>query len=145
VKLLDVNVVLAAHRADHPDHTATRAWLDDLLARGESFGVPWHVWWSFVRLSTHPKIFSEPTPLSDLLAFIEAIRGQPAHILVAPGGPHLDHLRFACEQGEASGDLVPDATLVALAREHYCEIVSYDRDFARFPGITWSRPVLDGD
>jgi toxin-antitoxin system PIN domain toxin len=145
VKLLDVNVVLPAHRADHPDHQATRAWLDNLLDRGESFGVPWHVWWSFVRLSTHPKIFREPTPLSDLVEFIATIRDQPAHIGIAPGATHLDQLRLACEQGEATGDLVPDATLVALALEHSCEIVSYDRDFARFPGIRWSRPVLDDD
>ena len=41
----------------------------------------------------------------------------------------------------ATGDLVPDAYLAALALEHRCQIVSIDRDFARFEGLAWERPV----
>ena len=54
MKLLDVNIVPAAHRADHPDHEVARAWLDQLLEHDEQFGVPWTVWWSFLRLGSHP-------------------------------------------------------------------------------------------
>jgi hypothetical protein len=31
LKLLDVNVVLAAHRDDHPDFGTARAWLDQTI------------------------------------------------------------------------------------------------------------------
>jgi len=140
VKLLDVNVVLAAHRADHPDHTTARPWLDDLLASGDQFGVPWMVWWSFVRLSSHPRVFRLPTPLTDVFDFISALRAQPGHIPVEPGEAHLDCLRTVCASGEAAADLVPDAVLAALATEHGAEVVSFDRDFARFPELRWSRP-----
>lgn len=34
-----------------------------------------------------------------------------------------------------------DAHLAALAIEHNCGIVSFDRDFSRFPGITLISPV----
>jgi toxin-antitoxin system PIN domain toxin len=145
MRILDVNVVLPSHREDHPDHVPTRAWLDALLAGGGTFGVPWSVWWSFVRLSTHPRVFPDPTPIDDLLAFIEAMRAQPGHIAVDPGPSHVENLRAACERGEATGDLIPDSVLVALAIEHGGEIVSYDRDFARFEGVRWSRPVLKGN
>ena len=60
MKLLDVNVVLPAHRADHPDHQVARAWLEGLTASGEQFGVPWTVWWSFLRLCTHQRVFPRP-------------------------------------------------------------------------------------
>jgi uncharacterized protein len=140
VKLLDVNVILAAHRADHPDHAAARPWLDGLVASGDQFGVPWTVWWSYLRLSSHSRVFSVPTPLTDALGFISALRAQPGHVPVEPGESHLDCLRAVCTEGEAAGDLMPDAVLAALGTEHGAEVVSFDRDFARFPRLRWSRP-----
>jgi toxin-antitoxin system PIN domain toxin len=140
VKLLDVNVVLSAHRADHPDHVTARAWLDDLLAAGGQFGVPWMVWWSFLRLSSHPRVFPVPTPVPEALDFITAVRAQPGHISVEAGDTHLDCLRAVCEDGDATADLMPDAVLAALAEEHGGEVVSFDRDFARFPRLRWSKP-----
>jgi hypothetical protein len=35
---------------------------------------------------------------------------------------------------------VADAYLAALAIEHGCQWISFDRDFARFPGLNWSKP-----
>lgn len=140
MKLLDVNVVLPAHRADHPDHVAARNWLDALLASREQFGVPWMVWWSFLRLSSHPRVFPVPTPVDEAFEFIQAIRAQPGHISVEPAADHLDCLGRVCQLGEATADLVPDAVFAALAVEHGGELVSFDRDFARFPGLRWSRP-----
>ena len=140
MKLLDVNVVLPAHRADHPDHVVARNWLDALLAGREQFGVPWIVWWSFLRLSSHPRVFHVPTPLEEAIEFIRAVRAQPGHISVEPGDNHLDCLRTVSQRGEATADLVPDAVLAALTVEHGGELVSFDRDFARFPDLRWSTP-----
>lgn len=137
MKVLDVNVVLSAHRADHPDHVAARSWLDALLASGEQFGMPWMVWWALVRLSSHPRVFPVPTPMEAVFDFIQALPAQPGHIAVEAGENHLDCLRRVCERGEATADLVPDAV---LAVEHGGELVSFDRDFARFPDLRWSRP-----
>ncbi|MGI8573941.1 MAG: PIN domain-containing protein [Egibacteraceae bacterium] len=50
-----------------------------------------------------------------------------------------------CTAADATGDLAADAGLAALALEHGCEIVSFDRDFARFEGIRWLRPTRTGD
>jgi toxin-antitoxin system PIN domain toxin len=142
VKLLDVNVVLPAHREDHPDHAIARAWLDNLLLGGEQFGVPWMVWWTFLRLSSHPRVFPVPTPLEESFEFIEAVRAHPGHIPVEAGAYHLDCLRGVCRGGEVTADLMPDAVLAALAVEHGGEVVSFDRDFARFPDLLWIRPEL---
>jgi predicted nucleic acid-binding protein len=63
-----------------------------------------------------------------LLAFIRI--GTKASIVPSPhDGP-----------GGDSGNLTTDADLAALAVEHGADIVSYDRDFARFPGITHHLP-----
>jgi len=41
----------------------------------------------------------------------------------------------------SAGNLVSDAHLAALAREHGAELCSCDGDFARFPGVRWVDPL----
>lgn len=141
--LLDVNVVLAAHREDHAQHRSVRAWLDSMLAGGGQFTVPSLVWASFLRLATNRRIFEVPTPRTDAFAFLEAMIAQPGHLLVAPGPRHLDLLRALCDEADALGDLVPDAVIAAVAAEHSCEVVTLDRDFARFESVQHRRPADD--
>lgn len=138
--LLDVNVTLAAHRHDHPDHRAVRTWFEEMLAADEPFAVPVMVWASFVRLATHRRIFAVPTPRADAFAFIEATCAQPLHVPVAPGPRHLPLVRRLCDEADAVGDLVPDAVIGAIAVEYSCELVTLDRDFARFPSVRQLRP-----
>lgn len=139
--LLDVNVVLAAHRGDHPDHDSVRAWFDEMLVGRERFTVPMLVWASFLRLSTSRRIFEVPTPRDEAFAFIEATRAQPLHLAVAPGPGHVGLLRRLCDEADANGDLVADAVIGAVAVEHDCEVVTLDRDFARFASVRHRRPV----
>jgi uncharacterized protein len=140
VLLLDVNVVLAAHRGDHPDHAPVRDWFDMMLAGDERFTVPALVWASFLRLATNRRIFEVPTPRPDAFAFIDATCAQPLHLSVAPGPRHLTLLRRLCDEADASGDLIPDAVIAAVAAEHSCAIVTLDRDFARFGSVRHTRP-----
>lgn len=140
--LLDVNVVLAAHRADHPDHVPVRGWFDGMLAGDERFAVPALVWGSFLRLATNRRIFEVPTPFAEAFSFIEATCAQPLHLPVGPGRRHLTLLRELCEEADAVGDLIPDAVIAAVAAEHSCEVVTLDRDFARFESVRFRRPAV---
>lgn len=140
--ILDVNVVVAAHRQDHPAFPEVRSWFDRLTQEERRFGVPEPVWASFVRITTNRRIFEIPTPLADAFAFVWAVRAQPHHVGVVPGALHLGLFEQLCHEGKATGDLVADAYLAAIALELGCELVSLDRDFARFPGLQWRRPLL---
>ncbi|MDQ3677028.1 MAG: type II toxin-antitoxin system VapC family toxin [Actinomycetota bacterium] len=133
--LLDVNVVLAAHRVDHSQHAALRPWFDELLEGPEPFAVPNVVWASFVRLATNRRVFARPSPLSEAFNFLDAVCDQPHHLLLAPGPRHLELLRRICLEADATGDLVCDAVIAAIALEHGCAVASLDRDFARFASI----------
>ena len=141
--LLDVNVVLAAHRDDHPHHGSVRPWLDDLLATDRPFTVPDTVWASFLRLATNRRVFETPTPRDEAFAFCWAVRAQPGHVALDPGEAHLAIFERLCRQYDVVGDLVPDAYLAALALEHGCRLASLDRDFARFTELDWVRPGED--
>jgi toxin-antitoxin system PIN domain toxin len=140
VKLLDVNLVLAAHREDHPHFQVARTWLAELLETRLPFAVTDLVAGSFLRLATNRRIFSIPTPTTDAFSYLRALRGQPGHALLGPGPRHLDLVERLCVDSDAQGDLIPDVQLAAIAIEHACELVSFDRDFARFADLRWTRP-----
>lgn len=141
MKLLDVNVVLAAHRDDHPDFDLARAWLDRMLGAREPFTIVDLVAGAFLRIATNRRIFAIPTPVPDAFAYLRALRRQSNHTRIAPGPDHLDLLERLCREADVSGDLLPDAQLAALALEHACELVSFDRDFARFHSLRWTNPL----
>jgi uncharacterized protein len=143
LKLLDVNVVLAAHRDDHPDFGIARPWLDELLTARSPFTLVDLVAGSFLRIATNRRIFSVPTPIDVAFAYVTALRGQPGHVTIAPGVRHLVILERLCRASDASGDLVADAQLAAIALEQACEVVSFDRDFARFHDVTWLHPAAN--
>lgn len=143
MRLVDVNVLVYAFRADAPGHAAHRSWLEALVAGDEAYAVSDHVLSGFLRVVTHPRVFHPPTPLDAALAFAHAVRDRPNAVPVQPGERHWDIFTKLCEATDARGNLVPDAWLAALAIEWGCEFVTTDRDYARFRGLRWCHP-LDG-
>lgn len=141
--LLDVNVVLSAFREDAPHHTFVSTWLDEIAVRGDRFTVPDVVWASFVRLATNRRIFDPPASLDEAFAFVDALRTRAGHTPLGPGPRHLALLRRVCAEANATGDLVSDAVLAAIALEHDCAVASLDRDFARFESVDHVVPGRD--
>lgn len=140
--LLDVNVVVAAYRADHPHHEQVRPWFEAVLEKGERFTVPDTVWASFIRIVTNRRIFSVPSSATDAFSFLRAVRSAPAHLPIVPGERHLALFETACTDDQAIGDLVPDAYLAALTIEQGAAIATLDRDFGRFTGLRTVRPAV---
>ena len=133
--LPDVNVLVYAFRADTPHHDASRAWLEGALAGPEPLAIADVVCSGFLRVVTHPRVFRTPAPLSAALPFISAIRSSDRALNVAPSTRHWEIFTGLCDARQATGNLVPDAWLAALAIEHGCALVTFDRDFAHFHGV----------
>jgi toxin-antitoxin system PIN domain toxin len=140
VILIDVNVLVYAHREDAADHRRFRAWLEEVVEQPEAFGVSEIVLSAFARVVTHPRIFHPPTPLESALAFCNVLREQPNTVLISPGARHWSIFTDLCVRANARGDLVADAYLAAMAIESGCEWITTDRDFSRFPGLRWRHP-----
>jgi uncharacterized protein len=141
MRLVDVNVLVYAFRDAAPDHAAYRSWLTTLMGSFEAYAVSDHVLAGFLRIVTHPRIFDPPTRLDQALLFVQAHRLRANAVPVAPGARHWDIFTRLCLAAGAKGNLVPDAWLAALAIENGCELVSTDRDFARFEGLRWKHPL----
>jgi len=138
--LVDVNVLVHAYREDAPRHAELRAWLQALIDSDNAFALCDLVLSGFLRVVTHPKVFAPPTPLSDALEFVKAVRAQPNCVIVAPADRHWSIFTRLCREADTRGNLIPDAYLAALAIESGCELVSTDRDFSRFPDLRWRVP-----
>lgn len=139
--LLDVNVLVYAFREDAPDHTRFRRWLLEALGSYEPVGISDLVLSGFVRVATHPRVFSTPAPVDAALEFASALRSQPTAVPIAPGPLHWGIFERLCQNANARGNLVPDAYLAALAIESGSEWITTDRDFSRFPGLRWRHPL----
>ena len=137
----DMNVLVYAHREEAEDHEQFKRWLENLVNSDESYGVSELALSGFVRIVTHRRVFAQPSPLSDALAFVEGLRGQPNCVVVAPGNRHWEIFLRLCRTSEARGNLIPDAYFAALAIESGSEWITADRDYARFPGLRWRHPL----
>jgi uncharacterized protein len=62
-------------------------------------------------------------------------------VLLAPGPRHWAILDRLLRDEQATGPLVMDAHLAALAIEHGATLAAHDRDFARFTGLSLLDPM----
>jgi toxin-antitoxin system PIN domain toxin len=141
--LMDTNILIYANRHDAERHAEYREWMLGLINGPEPYAVSDFAVAGMVRVITDRRIYKETAAtIEEALAFAAAIREQPHALVVNPGARFWSIFADLCRTVGASGKLVPDAVLAALAVEHGCEVVTADRDFRRFTGVR-SRPALD--
>ena len=138
--LPDVNVLIYALRRDLPLHRICRPWLVALVSGGARFGLSLLVLSAVVRITTNTRVFRKPSTIAEAFGFCEDLLGQPHCQIVEPGERHWDIFKQLCTETETRGPSITDAWFAALAIESGCEWVTFDRDYARFPGLKWHAP-----
>jgi toxin-antitoxin system PIN domain toxin len=139
--LIDVNVLVYAHRPDSVNHVKYRTWLEAAPDSGSVCGLSDVALTGMIRIVTHPRIFPDPTPLDIALGFVNRLREHPGCVLVSPGERHWEIFNRLCKGAGAKGNLISDAYFAALAIETGAEWITADRDYARFPGLRWRNPL----
>lgn len=138
--IVDANLLLYAINRDSREHDLAQGWLREALGGPEAVAFPWAVLLTFVRLATHPSVFAQPLSAEEAADLLERwLQASPA-VTLPPTRQHLSLLRGLLTQVGTAGNLVMDAHLAALALEHGATVVSFDRDFGRFPGVSWRLP-----
>lgn len=140
---VDTNVLVAAHRSDHPFHEKAFGVVRALAEGNDPWAIPWPCVHEFLAIATHPRIFAPPSPLAVALDQVDAWLESPTLVLLAERANHWLHLRGALETAAVQGPRVHDARVVALCYAHgVTELLSADRDFGRFPTLRVRNPLV---
>jgi len=142
VRLIDANLLLYAYDPRAAQHEASRLWLEDTLSSGPLVRFAWLTLWAFLRISTNPRVFEYPFSMEEAEAHVGSWLAQPACGILEPGERHWDILCGLTRSGQAAGPLVMDAVVAAIAIEHGATLCTTDRDFARFPNLRWTNPLV---
>jgi toxin-antitoxin system PIN domain toxin len=132
----DINVLVAASRSDHPLHAIARDWLEAAIATCESGGsieVLPMVAAGFLRLVTNSRVFPDPSPIKDALAFMDALLTVPG-VEMPESAREWPTLRRICLEGKLAGNAIPDAWIAAAVKVMNGRLVTFDRGFARLLG-----------
>lgn len=135
--LLDVNILIYAHRDELPRHAEAKAYLERLRHGEELFGVPELVFSALIRIVTAQRPFIPPTKTATALDFCHAVMSSPRCLVVRPSQKHWSVFDRLCRTTNARGNLVPDAYLAALAIDQGFMFVTTDSDYSKFPELTW--------
>lgn len=138
---VDTNILVHARRTEMPLHRPALELISKLAEGDEPWALPWPCVYELVRVVTHPRVFDPPSGLDEVLADLESLLASPSLTLLGEGPAHVGQMRLMLRAGRASGNLAHDAHIAALLLEHGVrELLTLDRDFARFPGIVVRDP-----
>jgi toxin-antitoxin system PIN domain toxin len=133
---IDTNILIYAHRESLPQHERALAWLRHLAEGNALWGLPVFCLGEFLRVVTHPRVFDPPSTLDQAVAALEGLLQSPTLRILKPGSRYTVLLIEAVRAADARGNLVFDAQIAAVCREHGAsQLLTMDRDFARFPGL----------
>jgi len=129
----DVNVLLYASDAASPVHAPARRFVERSSAGGDLWCLAWPTVMSYLRIATHPRIFAAPLTPAEALGNVEALAGL-THVRVLSEEPgFLDVYRKVTGGFPVRGNLVPDAHLAGLLKQHGVRtLYTRDGDFRKF-------------
>lgn len=138
---LDANVLLYASHTASPFHSRAVDVVDRIAEGPDLFYLFWPAVFGYLRISTHPAVFERPLTAAEAASSITDLLDRP-HIRVAGEVEGFWNAYLQVIQAVAPrGNLVPDAHLVTLMRQHGVSTIwSHDRDFRKFDGITVRDP-----
>ena len=138
---VDVNVLLYASDQASPRYDEAIQFLIDRASDPELFCIAWLTLMAYIRISTHPSIFSHPLSPKEALENVESLLGQPRVRVLSEDDGFLVMYRDVTSRLPVRGNLVPDAHLAALLLQHGVrKIYTADSDFHKFEFLEVKNP-----
>jgi hypothetical protein len=139
---VDTNILIYARREEMPLHRPAKELLESLAEGERPWTLPWPCIYEFLRVVTHPRVFSPPSDAELVIESLESLLRSPSLVLFGEGPSHLASMKRALLSSRCTGNLVHDAHIAALLLENGVdELWTHDRDFNRFPGLRVRFPL----
>ena len=139
---VDTNVLLYASDDASPFYERASVALASIVQGPEIVYLFWPTLVAYLRIATHPAIFSSPLSHTDAAANVESLLALPHVRAPGEGERFWARYRDATTDAPVSGNLVSDAHLAALMLENGVRTIwTHDRDFRRFDRIEVHDPL----
>lgn len=133
---LDVNVLLYASDRASDRHDRARRFLESCANGPEILCLTWPTLMSYLRIATHPSIFSAPLSSDEAVGNVASLLGLSHVRPVAELEGFLDAYKHVTGEMVVRGNLVPDAHIAAILFQHGVRtIYTHDRDFRKFQSL----------
>ena len=140
--LPDANLLLYAYDQSSPFHPKAAAWFENIMSRpGPVILLP-AVVFGFVRISTHPRIFTSPLSVAEASAHVRSWLGRKHVRLHDMLLEDVNAALSLLESAGTAGNLTTDAQIAAVALRLDAEVHTADLDFGRFAGVRFSNPLV---
>lgn len=143
--VIDTNILLYAANGDCPENGRARNFLETIRgSRGQWF-LTEGIFYEFLRVSTHARVFPRPLQASEALAFLHAVLDVPSLSMISAGPNHLLNLSRVMKGLHAPvGNLFFDIRTAVLMREHGIRVIyTADTDFLQFEEIEVINPLKE--
>jgi toxin-antitoxin system PIN domain toxin len=140
---IDTNVLLYASDESSSFHDRAAELLERLATGPDLVYLFWPVALGYLRIATHPGIFRKPLSAAEAMASVGDLVARPHVRTCGEADGFWNAYRQVAGATPTRGNLVPDAHVVALMRQHGVSTIwSHDRDFLKFPGIGVRDPFV---
>lgn len=139
---VDVNILLYASDTGSPHYERARAFVDSCMRHDELFCLGWPTVMSYLRTATHPSVFDRPLKPHEAMANMESLQRLSHSRFLSEEEGFWEVYRGLTNQLPVRGNLVPDAHLAALLRQHkVTTLYTHDRDFRKFDFLKLRDPL----
>ena len=130
---IDVNVLLYASDQGSELHAPAARFLNGCVRGNETFCLGWPTLMGYLRIATHPAVFAQPLAHEAAAGNIAALLAAPHVRVLSEEEGFWDVYQDVTRSVPTRGNLVPDAHLAALLRQHGVRtLYTRDRDFRKF-------------
>jgi len=139
---LDANILLYASDESSEWHAAAKTFVEARANDPDILCLTWPVLMAYQRIATHPAIFAKPLSPSTAWNNVMQLISLPRARVVTETEAFGDDYRETAELTAAAGNLVPDAHVATILREHGVRrIYTADTDFRKFDFLEVINPL----
>lgn len=141
---VDANLLLYASDKSSRHHEAASRFVAGRPDDPDLLCLTWPTLMSYLRIATHPRIFAHPLSPDEALSNVSALLTLPRARILSEDEGFLEVYREVTGAFPVRGNLVPDAHLAALLRQHgVAKLYTADTDFRRFEFLEVRDPLRD--
>ena len=140
---IDVNILLYGSDTSSGFHERAIQFMESCAESSEPLFLTYLTLLSYVRIATHPRIFTDPLTPEEALKNVEKFSALPQVRLISERDGFLELYKETTEGVTVRANLVPDAHLATLLRQHGVSTLYTNNadDFVRFGFLDVRNPL----